>query len=207
MPKEPRTSAEERERQTERLYAKVGKIAVHGEHLNYAMFQCTSWVLQMKGLQQKYATAVLASQNLENMRRTWESLMKDYFADDTDAVGMIDHLSTRIDNVIQRRNDTVHRRWLIGWGNEETESYEVASGINARRDIGKKGRGGVKYTSKDTKDFEEIIKEIENLTSLVMRFIASVVDPAFGSNLGKPVKIFHYNSKGNLVGSPPEQKK
>jgi len=40
MGKEPKVSKEEREAQSERLYAKVGKIAVLGEHLNFAMNSC-----------------------------------------------------------------------------------------------------------------------------------------------------------------------
>ena len=119
MGKEPKVSKEEREAQTERLYAKVGEIAVLAEHLNFALFQCTHQVLEMKGLPQDYAQTVLVGQNLENMRRTWESLMKVHYTGDAGAIGMIDHISNRLDNIIRRRNDTVHRLWFIGWGNEE----------------------------------------------------------------------------------------
>jgi hypothetical protein len=120
--KEPKVSKEEREAQTGKLYAKVGKIAVLGEHLNFAMFQCCGQVLEVRGVPQNYAQTVLTGQNFENMRRTWESLMKVFYAGDPEAMGMIDHLSNRLDNIIRRRNDTVHRLWFIGWGNEETRS-------------------------------------------------------------------------------------
>ena len=86
--------------------------------------------------------------------------MKVHHTGDAGAIGMIDHISNRLDNIIRRRNDTVHRLWFIGWGNEEMESYEVAGSIKGTRNIGKKGQGGVKYTDKDTRDFEEIISEI-----------------------------------------------
>jgi hypothetical protein len=205
MGKEPKVSNEEREAQTGKLYAKVGKIAVLGEHLNFAMSECCREVLQARGLPQVYAEAVLIGQNLEHMRRTWESLMKVFYAGDPEAIGMIDHLSNRLDNIIKRRNDTVHRLWFIGWGNEETESYETADGIKGVRDIGKKGVGGVKYTDKDTKDFEEIIDELQKLTSLVMRFRACVVMIGFhpDGSVGRPVANFHYDAKGQLVDGPP----
>jgi hypothetical protein len=199
MSKEPTVSKEKREAQTERLYAKVGKIAVLGEHLNFAMFECSHKVLEVRGLPQNYAQTVLVGQNLEKMRRTWESLMKVHYAGDTETIGMIDHLSNRLDNIIGRRNDTVHRLWFIGWGNEETESYEVAGSIKGTRDIGKKGQGGVKYTDKDTKDFEEIIEEMQKLTSLVARFRGCVVMPVFNPNAGKPTNNFHYDAKGQLI--------
>lgn len=205
MGKEPKVSKEEHEAQTEKLYAKVGKIAVLGEHLNFAMLQCCRQVLEVKSLPQYYAQTVLVGQNLENMRRTWESLMKVFYAGDTDAIAMIDHLSNRLDNVIRRRNDTVHRLWFIGWGNEATESYATADSIKAVRDIGKKGAGGVKHTDKDTKDFEDIIEEIKKLTSLLWRFSGCVGMIVFhpDGSVGKPVKNFHYDADGQLIDAPP----
>jgi hypothetical protein len=203
MSKEPKVSKEEREAQTERLYAKVGKIAVLGEHLNFWMSQCSLQVLQVRGLPQNYSQVVLVGQNLESMRRTWESLMKVHYAGDADAIGMIDHLSNRLDNIIRRRNDTVHRLWFIGWGNEETESYDVAGGMKGTRDIGKKGQGGVKYTDKDTKDFEEIIEEMQKLTALVGRFMACVAATVFGPSTGRPANNFHYDANGQLIDAPP----
>ncbi len=205
MGKEPKVSKEEREAQSEKLYARIGKIAVLGEHLNSAMFQCCCQVLKVRGLPHNYAETVLIGQNLENMRRTWESLTKVFYADHPEAIRMIDHLSNRLDNVIRRRNDTVHRLWFIGWGNEETESYETAASIKSVRDIGKKGVGGVKYTDRDTRDFDEIIDELQKLASLVMRFsgcIAMVVFHPDGS-VGAPIKNFHYDAKGDLVDAPP----
>ena len=120
---------------------------------------------------------------------------------------MIDHLSNRIDNIIKRRNGTVHRLWFIGYGNDETETYETAVSIKAARDIGKKSVGGVRYTGKDTKDFEEIIEEMQKLTSLVQKFRGCVAMLVFypDGSVGKPVKNFHYGAKGQLVDAPPPE--
>ncbi len=190
----PKVSKEEREAQIERLYAGIGKIAALGEHLNEAMNRCCCQVLEFKGLPQPYAQTVLIGQNLENMRRTWESLMKLHYTDDPDAVSMISHVSDKIDNVVRRRNDTVHRLWFIGWGNEQTETYEVADGMKAARDIGKKRQGGVRFTATDSKDFQEIIEEIERLTKLVRRFGLCVVMPGFKPGTGKPKENFHFDN-------------
>jgi hypothetical protein len=61
----------------------------------------------------------------------------------------------------------------------------------------------VKWSDKDTKDFEEIINEMQKLTSLVNRFQGCVVMPVFRPKAGKPVANFHYDSKGQLVDQPP----
>jgi hypothetical protein len=97
--KAPKVSKEARQAQTEKLYAKVGRIVVLGEHLNFAMSDCCRTILEVRGLSQNYAQTVLVGQNLENMRRTWESLIKVFYAGDADAIGMIDHLSKRLDNI------------------------------------------------------------------------------------------------------------
>ena len=119
-------------------------------------------------------------------------------------MGMIDHVSHRIDNVVRRRNDTIHRLWFIGWGNEETETYEVAGSMKAVRNIGKNSLGGVRYTDRSTEDFDEIIGEIEKLTAIVRRFLGCVV---IDRNRGKPTANFHYDSSGKLVDAPPPAKK
>jgi hypothetical protein len=200
---EPKVSREQWEAQTERLYARVGKIVVLSEHLKFAISLCCLQVLQVRGLPQGYAQTVLAGQNLEAMRRTWEALMKLSYVGDADAIGMISHLSDRLDNIIARRNDTVHRRWDIGWGNEQTESYEVATGTRTERNIGKKGRGGVKFTDKESRDFEEIIEEIRKVSSLVMRFGACIAHAMSGPDRGKPINNFHYDAEGRLHDAPP----
>jgi hypothetical protein len=175
-----------------------------GEHLSFAMNRCCSQVLEVKGLPQNYAQTVLIGLNLENMRRMWEPLLKLHYSGDAAAIGMIDHLSARIDNIIRRRNDTVHRLWFIGWGNEETESYEVAGSIKGTRPLGAKAQGGIKYTDRDTKDFDEIVGEIERLTSLVQRFGACVVMPVFQAGTGKPGNNFHYDDGMLKEGGSPK---
>ena len=203
MGKEPMVSKEEREAQTDRLYAKIGEIVVLAEHLNFALAQCSHKTLEVKGLPLNYAQAVLVGQTTENVRRTWESLMKVHYAADVEAIGMIDHIANRLDNIIRRRNDTVHRLWFIERGNEETISYEVAGSIKWTPDIGKAGQGRVKYADRDTRDFDEIISEMQKLTALVRRFSGCVVMPIFDANTGKPVNNFHYDAKGQLIDAPP----
>ena len=61
----------------------------------------------------------------------------------------------------------------------------------------------MKYTDRDTRDFEEIISEMQKLTALVWRFSGCVVMPIFDANTGKPVNNFHYDVKGQLIDAPP----
>jgi hypothetical protein len=161
------------------------------------MCRCCSSILEANNLPQEYAQTILMGINLENMRRTWESLIKLYYSGDADAFVMINELSARLNNIIQRRNGTVHACWSIGWGNDQTESFEIATSLKGQRNIGKRGHGGIKYTLADTKDFDDIIDEIQKLTSLVWRFTACI-------GRAPPSANFSYNDKGQLIDKPPK---
>ena len=61
----------------------------------------------------------------------------------------------------------------------------------------------MKYTEKDTSDFEEVISEMQKLTALVSRFMVCVVMPIFDAHTGKPTNNFHYDGGGQLIDAPP----
>lgn len=166
--------SDEFERQIESLYASIGRIAVLSEHLNHAMGQ--SCVLLLKGRNDihQLADTALAGHNLESMRRVWVAMMKLAFRGDRTTTDMIDHLSGRIDKVTQRRNDTIHRLWYIGYGHEDTTSFEVAESTKYLRDSRERGSGGIRVSKRDSQDFAEIIEEIDSLTKLVWRLCLCV---------------------------------
>lgn len=180
----PNVSKEEHEVPTEQLCANIGRIVVLGEHLNVAMSSCCAQVLEVKGLPKNYAQIVLIGRHLEIIRRTWESLLKVHYAGDTDEIDLIDHLSKRLDDIIRRRNDVLHRLWLIEWRDKETEGYDVERSI------------------KDVEDCEEIIAEMLQLTSLVNRFRSCVVLAVFQPGFARPANHFHYENGVLLEGAP-----
>jgi hypothetical protein len=189
MSTKPKVSPEEREMQIALIYANIGRMVVKAEHLNNAMYQACSSLHETKELPQDYSDTILVGQNLEPMRRTWTKLMKLQYSDDVDAVEIVKHLSKRIDNVNGRRNKIVHRLWFIGWGNEETESYEEATGIKIER---RAGRGGIKISKRNTKDFEEVVGEFDLLTGMVRRVSGCVVIAVTDPGRGKLKNNFHY---------------
>jgi hypothetical protein len=110
--------SDELARQIEGLYASVGRIAVLSEHLNHAMAQTCALLLKGRNDNHELADTAVAGHNLESMRRVWVAMMKLAFREDNVTTDMIDHLSERIDKAAQRRNDTIHRLWYIGYGPE-----------------------------------------------------------------------------------------
>jgi hypothetical protein len=200
----PKVSDKEREAQhTHRLYTQIGQIAVLGEHLNSEMHDCCRTILEAHGLNPEFSPTVLVGQNLENMRRTWEMLMKQHYEADGDVIKMIDHISKRINNVIQRRNNAVHQLWFVGWG-KDTKPDEGAIGLKMTRSIGTHGKGGVISTRSDTRTFQETIGEIDALSFLIERFTHCIGLDISITNKGKPRDNFHYENEKLMPGGPNE---
>ena len=200
MSKKPPVFGEKYHKETGELYADIGRIAVNAEHLNDAMNYTCSVLLHKKGLPTEYVATVLAGANLESMRRIWISLMKLFYRVDTGANEIIEQLSHRIDNITQRRNDTIHRVWFIGQGDEDTVSFAIAQSEKIGRDIRPKGRGGVRVSSRDTRDFKEIIREMQLLQNLVNTVTVCIAS-------GQDIKGRFFFEDGELKPGPPRIKK
>ena len=207
MGKEPIVSREEYQAQTERLYAKIGRVTVEAEHLSYEMFNCSVMILETRGLDQPFAQTALSGHNLESMRRLWESLTKQVYQGDDFAQDLITKLSKWIDTVNQQRNKVVHSLWYIGWGNESTVSYEDALSRQVKRATGKGEQGGLKYSSlkKDAEGFQEIIDALLELTGLVRRLNGCISLSATKEGYGNLEANFHYDEKGILRASRATQ--
>lgn len=199
MAKKPKVSPADREKQTAVLYEHVGRIVVDVEHLNQAMYIACLFILTSHGLPQPYASTVLAGMNLEPMRRMWTALMKQHMEGDKKALEMIDHVSGRIDKANSARNQIVHKVWYIGWGNDETETYEIAAGSRAVRDMKK---GGTRILNRDTKHFGEVLQEIQTLSDIALRMHACAL------MTGKPAFSFAHNFRyddGRLIRASQEE--
>ena len=202
MTETPMVSPREREVQIASLYEKIGRIAVQAEHLNNSMNMCCLLYLERKGLPQTYGNTVLAGRNLEPMRRMWTALMKEEYSGNSAANKIIEDLSTRIDNANRHRNEIIHRIWFIGWGNEQTETFEKAASMKFKLD--NRG-GGVKISERDTSDFETVIEELRLLTEMVRRVMGCCVIQGRQTGHGKLENNFHYVDGKLKPGTDPSE--
>lgn len=161
--------------QRDALYAQLGRIVVESEHLNSAMGIICYEILVAKGLPDEYAEMLLAGMKLENTRRLWVPLTKLFYDGNKRALEVIDHFSTRIDNVTKRRNDVVHRVWIVSSA-ESTTSYAAAHGYKRLRELpSKKNRGGYRILKRDARDFQEIFRELRALVTCLHIFMGCVI--------------------------------
>jgi len=156
-----------RNKDLKRFYAEVGEIIVRTEHLNRAMNDTLWMLLVLKGgLDEEYAKVVLAGYNIESMRRYWTALVKATFENDTEAHGIIDSVSDRIDRVNGRRNDIVHRLWYTDFPSD-VNLYSRFEGIKTSRAFKRKSPGGIDYSVKKAHQFREIIAELHHVRELI----------------------------------------
>jgi hypothetical protein len=82
-------------------------------------------------------------------------------------------------------------QWFIGWGSEDTERFDIASGMKSVRD---KETGGAKFISMETTDFAETAVELEAVSSLIERLSGCVLLMSLPGDVGKLSNNFHYEN-------------
>ncbi len=188
---------EEREKQIKELYSIIGKITIKNEHMNKSLFTCSLFILQASGLDQEFGNTVLAGQNVETMRRTFTSLAKKYYQEDSKDIEIVEEISKIVDSVNSKRNNLIHHVWYIGWGNEYTEDYSIADGHALRKDYKK---GGFKLSKQNTTEFYELDKRMDHAIALVQRLVGCIVG-------FKPSKNFYRDSNGVLQPGKADMEK
>jgi hypothetical protein len=186
----------ERGQQTAEVYADIGRIAVYCEHLRDALEKCCVTILRVKGLDETYANMALMGQNMESIRRTWVGLANLHYSLNKISLKIIKHLAKRIENANKKRNDTIHGRWWVEWGNEWADSYRTAAGSRRKREH---NEGRVIWTHADTKQHPILYRELKSLWEIISRF-DGVID------LGRlPENNFHWRSRTLMPGQPAKK--
>jgi hypothetical protein len=159
------------------MYQSIGKIVVDGEHLCDAMLVGCETLLKLHLVPEEIIHTILAGHNLESMRRLWVSLMKLQCRDRPEVSALVDKIAMRLDNVIQRRNNTVHSRWSLAMSVKTRKAG--LRGTKVLRDISAKGKGGVYVASRKVEELRKIVEEISIVQQLVYS-ISGTAWPASG---------------------------
>jgi aldehyde:ferredoxin oxidoreductase len=100
------------------------------------------------------------------MRAMLQSLISHLRPENATEKAVVKNLLDRHQKLISRRNDVLHGTWFIGYGNEETTDWSTAVGFKLGKD-----RKGAKHKTFEynVENFEEMIKEAEDLTAALDR--------------------------------------
>ena len=151
-----------RDSQMKDLHRAIGEFAVAFESVTHQEWRCILWLLESAGLKDpKIVQILVAEYTAEPMRAMLQSLIGHIRLENAAEKAIVKNLLDRHQKLISRRNDVLHGTWFIGYGNEETTDWSTAIGFKLGRD--KKGAKHKTFEYK-VKDFEEMIKEAEDLT-------------------------------------------
>ena len=156
-----------RDGQMKDLHRAIGEFAVAFESVTHQEWRCISWLLASAGLKdQQIVQILLAGYTAGRMRQMLQSLIGQIRPDNPAEKGIVKDLLDRHQKLISRRNDVLHGTWFIGYGNEETTDWSTAIGFKLSKD-----KKGAKHKTLKYKveDFEEMIKEAEDLTVALHR--------------------------------------
>ncbi len=160
---------EKYEKQTEELYAAIGRFAVKFEHVCHAMHSGIASILQGDELQsQRFANAVLEGLTAEPLRRIFSALVAEVRGDQLvdNEKRIFANILKRITELTERRNDIIHRMWFVGWAAPADEDFSKVAGWKfANTNKGVEFRA-LEYTAAD---FDLRSVEAEELATLIDR--------------------------------------
>ena len=164
-----------RDSQMKELHRAIGEFAVAFEQMNGEIWACIMWQLQAAGLKdQSIAQILLAKQTADPLRELLKSLIGHMRPANPAEEKIIKNLFARHLTITKERNDYLHGIWHIGWGNEQTVDWSVATGYKLDR---KKEGTNVKVFSFKVDDFETLTIEANALNQLFRRLSGCFTGP------------------------------
>ena len=159
---------EKYERQTEELYAAIGRFAVKFEHVVHAMSTNIMWLLFKAGLQdQRMGFAVTAGLTAEPLRRMLAAIMADTLGDQASEADrrIVANILKRVSKLTESRNDVIHRMWYVGWASEEQEDFSTAAGLKFKATNAGTVSKSLEYSVAEFNALSETADEVRDLVN------------------------------------------
>jgi hypothetical protein len=145
------------------LYAAIGRFVVEFEHVCRAMEECIVGVPGKDGLETEgLARAPLVGLPAGRLFKSFKAVVTELHKNDPEDMRILENVSKRIGDLIEKRNDVIHRTWFIGWDHSKDSSK--AEGEKFKRTK----RGAESQRLEVTVDqFESLSWEAEELSDIV----------------------------------------
>jgi hypothetical protein len=153
--------------QTEALYAAIGKFAVKFEQMVFLMQSTVITILQLHGLKnQLLATALLADLTADPIRKIFGSVLIEARENDAADKRIVDNILKRVQSLIERRNDVLHRVWFVGWASADQTEFDRVASVRFKNTKSGPEFKQLKYS---TEDFDRLSDEAEEIKGLIGR--------------------------------------
>lgn len=177
--------------QTREIHEAIGRFCVVYEHMVFAHQLGVEIMLQMKGLgDSKLPKAVTADLTAEPLRKMWHSVMLVCLDPTPFGRKVLSNVSKQAQKMIEVRNDTLHRVWFVGFGNEHTEDYSAAFTMKHRHSA-----KGVEDRSREqgAEELSAAIARMVEVTALINRvngcaFLGTTLEENFHFEGGRLVE-------------------
>lgn len=179
------------EAQTAQLYEAIGKCAVKFEHICFNLRQGITALLGEHGLNnQRLSQVLLADLTAYPLKSILQSLIAEIATLPPPDKAICDKIFARVQNLIEQRNDIVHRTWFVGWASSEDTDFSIVSGHKWSR--GKQG-ANPKQVEYECTDFDAFANECDIAAELVNRLWTSIL-------IGHPLSgNFKINDEGRVA--------
>lgn len=146
------------------LYAAIGEFAVVFEQVFSAMEICVKFTLRKDGLKtDSLAQALLAGLTADPLLQRFRAIVTELRKNDPEDMRILKNISKRAEDLIEERNDVIHRTWFIGWG--YPRDFSKAKSLKFKRT-----KHGVELEPReDTAErFESLSRQAKELSDIVM---------------------------------------
>lgn len=151
--------------QTQALYAALGRFSVAFEHVIFMLQFAVTHALQRDGLRtQALAQALLAGQTADPTRRIFTAVIAAVLHDAPDSErAILSNIDKRLQEMIEVRNDIIHRTWFIGWASKDDTDFSTTSSWKI-----KNTKTGPKFVprSGSVEDFDRLSSRADELAEL-----------------------------------------
>jgi hypothetical protein len=155
------------EKQTNELHSAIGEFIVEFEQVCHAISVCIIFILHKNGLQnQKIAHILLAGLTAEPLQSMLHSLIIEVHKPDKEEKEIIKNIFTRFKKLTEKRNETVHSTWFIGWASEDDIDFSTARGSKYYRST---TNNEIKNIEVKSQYFDELTEEARKLKGLFYR--------------------------------------
>lgn len=158
---------EETTRYYDELYAAIGKFCVEFEQLCFEIQNTIMTILDREGLQNEGLLKILlAGDTAEPLRQKLLALLPMTVSLNDQEKKIVKNIFSRIQKLINLRNDILHATWFVGWVREPIDMAKSAMG--QKYDKNKEGKNTKKFNYK-VADFSELTEKAMRLKSLIVR--------------------------------------
>lgn len=157
------------DRQTEEIYAAIGRFAVNFEHVCHAMETTLHQLLAVHGLQSGgLANAILAGLTAEPLLKIFRAAIMEVRRGEMDSTDekILRNVVKRVTTLTETRNDIIHRMWFVGWAAPTDTDFSTVDGWKFKNTAAGAELRPLRYT---TTDFDSWSKEAQELTRIVQR--------------------------------------